>query len=220
MSKIFFTFLLLSSSLQGAEWFSQYWQRLNWEYWKQEPFSLTFFSDVRSGNHFKSVRYYQLTNQFAYEFDKWSFELHYTYIRDRPVQNRTPTGIATIWSWQQRLEIEANHIFALKNCIQIITRNRFEIRKLEHNPKIQYRLRQRTKLFFPINWGKLKAYQLHNELFYDLSTHLFNQDRFCPMELLFELSEKVDLSLFFLLRFYISENIWRRGAILGTEINF
>lgn len=104
--------------------------------------------------------------------------------------------------------MEANRLFHLPSNCLIKTRNRLEIRRVETEPKTLYRLRQRTMLTVPFeNRGILKSYSLYNELFYNISTHLFTQDRLCPCQLTFAISDRVDLDIFFLIRLFRADDI-------------
>lgn len=202
--------------IYSNDWYSEYWQRFFWKMWECGPFSLGTYADIKTGNHLKNVRFLEFSEQLFYKASEdFSLEFHYTYIHSRSVVADSP------WKWQHRLEFEGNRTFHLpgKNLIQ--TRNRFEIRKIQNTPKIQYRLRQQTMLVVPIeNCGRLKSFSIFNELFYNLSTHLFNQDRICPCQLTFALSEKADLEVFFLVRFFLKNDIWLRSAVFGSQLKF
>lgn len=202
--------------LHSENWYSEYWQRLSWEIFERNEFSMKLYGEFRTGNKFRNIYYLHLTDQLAYKVsENLKLELHYTYIHSRSV---VPDSL---WNWQHRLELEVNPSFQLSKSNLIATRNRLEIRKIQTDSKIQFRLRHRTMLIFPIeNRGCLKAYSLHNEIFYDFSIDRFSQNRFCPINLTFALSEKVDFDLFCLLQIFISQNIWRRNAVIGTQFSF
>lgn len=61
------------------------------------------------------------------------------------------------------------------------------------------------------------SYSVYNELFYNISTHLFTQDRICPCQLTFALTDKIELDVFFLIRFFLTDKIWRK--VLFLELN-
>ena len=102
----------------------------------------------------------------------------------------------------------------------IETRNRLEVRRVKHEPKILYRLRQRTTAIIPIENSMVTAFSVFNELFYNLSTHRFTQDRICPCQWTFAISEGVELDLFFLIRLFETDTGWKKSAVLGTQLNF
>lgn len=196
--------------------YSEYWQQFFWTMWGNDSLTLGTYVKIDSKNHMRNVRSYQLSEQLAFKVTKhFSCELHYSYLHSRSV---VPNSL---WRWQHRLELEVNPTFQLSRGWLIETRNRLEIRRLQREPKILYRLRQRTMLVIPFKGeSALKAFSLYNELFYDLSTHLFTQDRICPCQLTFALPHKMELDLFFLLTVFNSNDIWRRCAVLGTQLSF
>jgi len=202
--------------LHGNNWYSEYWQRLSWQIWEKGPWTFGTYFEMRSQNHFKNMRMFQQSELLAYKISEdFQVELHYTYIHERSVVANS------LWFWQHRIEIEGNRTFHLPGKNLVKTRNRLEIRRLQNNPKIQYRLRQLTRFVFPVNGcGALTAFSIYNELFYDASTHLFNQNRFHPVCLTFALSDKVNLDVFFQLRFFLDQGLWHRSAILGTQVSF
>ncbi len=69
-------------------------------------------------------------------------------------------------------------------------------------------------------YGCLKSYSLNNEIFYDVSTQTFNQNRFMPVILTFNLSDSVTLDAFFLLQTFLANDSWYQSAIFGTQISF
>lgn len=202
--------------LQGNDCYSEYWQKLFWKMWENESFALRTYIKIDSRNHLKGIRSLQFNEQLIWKASKNFFlEIHYAYIHGRSI---VPNSL---WRWQHRLELEVNSIFHLScNCI-VKTRNRLEIRRVQTEPKILYRLRQRTTLIFPFeNKGILKSYSIYNELFYNVSTHLFTQDRICPCQLTLEMFDEVALDIFFLIRFFTTDDIWRKSFVLGTQFSF
>lgn len=184
--------------------------------WENDSLAVKAYIKMDTGNHLKNVRSIQLNEQFSWKYsENTSFELHGAYIHSRSiVETSSP------WKWQYRLELEANRIFHLYNCI-IETRNRLQIERVQKEPKTQYRLRQRTMFIFPLkNAGILKAFSAYNEAFYNVLTGRFNQNRICPCQLTVALSDQTKLDLFFLIRFFLSNDLWQKSAVLGTQLRF
>ena len=208
--------LFPACGLQGTDTYSEYWQKFFWNMWEDEAFALGTYIKIDTGNHFKKIRSFQLNEQFLWKASKHFFlECHYAYLHGRSIVPHSP------WRWQYRIELEANPIFHLRCNYRIQTRNRLEIRRVQTEPKILYRLRQRTMLIIPFeNHNILKSYSLYNELFYNVSTHLFTQNRTCPCQLTFALTDKIALDTFFLIRVFLTDNIWQKSAVFGTQINF
>lgn len=218
--KIFIVFVLLLycpiSQLRADNYYSEYWQKFFWEMWTKDSFSLGTYVKIETGNHFKKVRSLQLSEQLSYQVsDNFSVEAHYSYLHGHSIVKNSP------WHWQHRLELEANRTFNLPCNALLKTRNRLEIRKIEEVSKVQYRLRQLIMLVVPFEkTAVLQSFSMYNELFYDISTHLFNQDRLCPFQLTFSLSDKIDLDLFFLIRFFLDDEVWQKSAVLGTQLSY
>lgn len=204
------------SQLQCEDYYSEYWQKFFWKMWEHKSFVLGTYIKIDTGNHFKSTRSLQFNEQLSWKASKnFSLEIHYAYLHGRSV---VPNSL---WKWQHRLELEANPTFQLPCHYLIKTRNRLEIRRLQREPKTQYEFRQRTMFVVPFEkWGPLKSFSLYNELFYNISTRLITQDRVCPCQLTFALSDKVDLDLFFLVYFFNTDNVWKKSAVFGTQLNF
>lgn len=196
--------------------YSEYWQQFFWTQWKNDSFALGTYAKFDTKNHMRGLRAFQISEQLAFNVSKnFSLEVHYTYLHGRSIVENS------LWKWQHRLELEANRTFhPLGNCL-IQTRNRLEIRREQYESKALFRLRQRTMFVIPIKkYRNLTSFSIYNELFYDLSTRRFTQDRICPCQLTFALSEKIELELFFLVCVFKSNAIWHRSAVLGTQLNF
>lgn len=202
--------------LQGSDCYSEYWQKLFWEMWKNESFALGTYIKIDTGNHLENIRSIQINEQFLWKASQnLELELHYAYIHGRSIVPNSP------WMWQHRLELEANRTFHPFCNYLIKTRNRLEIRRLQSESKTLYRLRQRTMLIIPFEGsGILKSFSIYNELFYNISTTRFTQDRICPFQITFSSSDSMEIDLFFLIRFFNSNNMWYKSAVVGTQFSF
>ncbi len=183
---------LFFSKLAGENWYSEYWQQFFWKAYETEYVGVRTFVRIESGNHWKNVRSIFLSEQLVYKVNKdVALEVHYSYIHGHPLSSPS-------WRWQQRLELEANKIFHLPCNSQIITRNRIEFRWREKSkPQPDVRFRHRAMFLLPLNTGTaLKAFSCFNELFYDITRKYFDQDRICPCQLTFGISDKVELDLY------------------------
>lgn len=206
---------LASTKLQANNCYSEYWQNLFWTMWQNDTFRIATYVKLETDNHLKDLRYFQLNEQFRFKATKnLTFEVHYAYIHDRHIIPKSP------WTWQHRGEFEANYATKI-SAYQLETRNRLEVRNIQNDREIRFRFRQRTMLIFPFeNEGSLKSFSVFNELFYDLTHRLFTQDRVCPFQVTFALTEKVDMDIFFMVRFFESNQMWNKSAVFGTELNF
>ncbi len=202
--------------MQGRDCYSEYWQQFFWNMHENDCFAVGTFLRLETGDHFKKIRFMQFNEQFRWKVSKnFSLEIHYAYLEGRSIVPNSPRR------WQHRLELEANPAFDLPNNWRVNTRNRLEIRRVETEPKILYRFRQRTMLVIPFkDKGIFKSYSIFNEIFYDISTHLFTQDRLCPVQLTIAVSDKLDLDLFFMMRLFRENAVWHQSAVLGTQLTF
>lgn len=218
--KIFISFILLSCipicGLQSENDYSEYWQKIFWKMWRNDSFALGTYIKINTGNHLKNIRSLQFNEQLIWKASKnFSLEFHYAYIHGRAIVPNSP------WRWQHRLELEGNRIFHIFCNSLIKTRNRLEIRRVQTEPKTLYRLRQRTMLVIPFeDMGILKSFSIYNELFYNISTHFFTQDRICPFQMTFAATDNMEMDFFFLVRIINVNDIWRRSAVLGTQFCF
>ncbi len=209
-------FLFSSGAMYGNNSYSEYWQEATWTQWKKGPFQLSAYARFDSRDQWKGIRAYMLNEQFAYQALKnLAVCLGYRYVHGR---NVVP---GSIYRWQHRFELEINPAFPTFHNSAIVTRNRFEMRKEEGVPDLLYRFRQRTMWVVTledIKW--LKSFSFSNEAFYDISRHRFEQDRFCPCIFTFPIYGQVSLDAYFMVRFFLHEEIWRQSYVLGTHLHF
>lgn len=209
-------FCLLFSKLSAKNWFSEYWQQFSWKAYESDHFDAKTFLRIETGNHMKNTRALLLSEQFVYKVNKdVSLGANYSYIHGHPLTDPT-------WRWQHRLELEVYKIFRLPWNFQIITRNRLEIRWRQNqirNPDSRYRLR--AMFLFPLKDVKpLKAFSFFNEVIFIFSRDFFEQARICPCQLTFEITKKIDLDIFFMIRLIDENNTLIKSALLGTQLSF
>lgn len=219
LRQVFLSLILLLCSplcVHGKECYSEYWQQFFWKMWEKDPFRIGTYIKIDSGNDFKNVRSMQFNEQFQWRVSKnLALEVHYTYVHGRYV---VP---GSLWRWQRRVELEANGSFTLFGDCLVDTRNRLEIRRLQRDPKIRYRFRQRTMFIVPLEAKRIfKSFSVFNELFYNISIERVTEDRLCPFRLTFSLTDKVDMDLFFLIYFIDINSSWKKSAVFGTQFNF
>jgi|GEM_PF-3489367 len=219
MIKKLFTALLLIyisfGKLQATDCYSEYWQNLFWNMWENDSYGIGTYVKLETNNHLKGIRYLQLNEQFLWKATKnLSLELHYVYLHDKSIIPKS------VWRSQHRLELEASYVYKLASYV-IDTRNRLEIRRVKGEPLTLFRFRQRTMFIIPIeDKGSLKAFSVYNELFYDLTNHLFTQDRICPFQMTFAVSDKINMDLFFLFRVFEANQNWNKSVVFGTQFSF
>jgi len=102
-------------------------------------------------------------------------------------------------------------------------RNRYELIKKQHLSQLQSVFRHRVMIVFPIkNGGSFLSVNCSDEVYYDLNTHQFTQNRLIPMELTCLFNSKLSMNLFIMLRHFFSSssNQWYRSIVLGSELTF
>ena len=106
--------------------------------------------------------------------------------------------------------------------MQLVMRNRLEFRWREKvQPYPDLRFRHRAMLVIPLkNVYPLKSFSCFNELFYDLDKNYFSQDRLCPCQLNFIVSDTVSLDVFLIMRLFYENMSLKKSLILGTQLNF
>jgi hypothetical protein len=209
--------LLTACSLSAKKWDWEYWQYVNWTHWHCGPQKLYVLGEVRFDKDFSSFYYCRIAENYAYTpMPNLDMEAHYSYIYYKP--HGTTKFVHT-----NRLELELNPIIILKDGIFVQCRNRLDILKRQSVNHIQFVYRQRTMFVFPVeNYGKLTAVRIYDEVFYDFDNSKFTQNRFVPIEVVFDLNEKCNLSAFFAVRnfFSFSENKWLNSFVLSSQLSF
>lgn len=192
----------------------QYWQRFtstNWEKGKWKVYSyveLRFFSRQR---YFHRFSFSQRLLYKAYDF--LEFEAHYTLIESRPTLNAgfVPT---------HRLELEINPSWKVDECLTLKWRNRYELLKEHHTNKLGQRLRHRIMFYFSIKNSWLQAFSIHDEIFYNLTTNEFFENRFVPVELAININPQISFRPFVMILTRKTSDIWNSSLVLGSQIDF
>lgn len=205
------------STLGATEWDLEYWQYVRFENWKSKPYSIYTIGEVRLRDDLSQFYYYRIAENFAYQaLPHLDLEAHYSYIY---YKTRTSMRFNSV----NRFEFEANPDLTLCNGIQLIWRNRLELLKKQDIKHFQFVIRQRLMAVIPIECaGKLTAIHVYDEVFYDFDTHKFTQNRFAPLELTFQLTERVTIDVFLMARhfFSLSSSKWYRSIVLGSALRF
>lgn len=209
-------FILMPLMAEGAKYDVQYWQGLEWSNWEKGRFKLYTSGQTRITHDVRHFTYYRLTENFAYRaLDDLTLEIHYTYLRVKTVS-------ATQFNTRSRIELEANPQHKFQNGIMVQWRNRMEFIKEQNRLHIQYISRQRLTVIFPIKDKlPLKQVKVANEVFYNFGEKYFNQNRFYPIMLNFEMSKAVSLDIYVLIRTHRSSSkIWHRELVFGSTLIF
>ncbi len=209
--------LLATHCLYGSINDTEYWQYFNYDNWKCGKCRLFSVGEMRFNHHLSTLYYGRLTEGTAYQALSWlDLEAHYSFI-----YYKDPG--ATHFINVSRLELEANPSLQFSNGVKLIWRNRLELLKKQAIPGIQSLFRQRLKAVFPIsNHGSLVSFSCYDEVYYDLDTHQFTQNRLVPLALTFALSSRATLELFFMIRHFYSSSSdrWYRNVVFGSEVKF
>ncbi len=201
----------------GSKTDTEYWQYINWKNWEHGPYKLYTIGEIRLNKDISRVYYYRITENFSFQaFPGLDLEAHYSYITNK-------SKGATQFKHTSRLELEVNPTLNFDNGISATWRNRLELLKKQRVSHIQFVVRHRALLSFPIeNWGCLTSIKTYDEVFYDFDTNKFTQNRFVPFQLSFVLHRDLTINMFLMLRnfFSFSTSKWNRSIVLGTEVQF
>lgn len=207
-----YLFFCLNLSLYAEK--AQYWQVLLLPIGEYKEIEFAFrqeyrfvLSDFKLVNARLSLYSKRKINSFL------EGEIHYNWINLR-------TQPENAFKCAHRIDIELNPHYNLHPQIEFKARNRYEIIKREHFPKLLQRFRQRLQLVVKIASKYLKSYSIHNELFYDINKRDIYQFRFVPMEFTFYLGKEHSLQVFAMTRWQKFANIWKPQMILGTTLEF
>jgi Protein of unknown function (DUF2490) len=206
---------VIAAAGHAAKWDVQYWQYLEWKNWESGHCKLYTNGLTRLTNDLSRFTYYRISECFAYKaLEDLVLEVHYSYINSKSPGARSFLNTS-------RLELEANPSHTFENGISFHWRNRLELLKIEHNPSIQFVMRERFGIKVPIkNGGKLVAWKMGDEVFYNLSIKKLNENRLVPFGIILALSRHTSLDLFTMIRHQFTSNKWYRSFIFASQLSF
>lgn len=115
--------------------------------------------------------------------------------------------------------MELNPHFALNKKVELRLRNRYELIKDEHEPKLIQIFRQRHQVVIQTDAKFITSVSLHNEIFYQINDNSISQDRFVPLELRLAIG-KHSYNVFSMIRWRRSENSWSTQLVIGSAIDW
>lgn len=196
-------------------WDMEYWQSVNWTNWEWDKWALYTSGAVRLNHGVSRPYYYRLSGNVAYQWLSWlDLEAHYSYIssKDRGESR---------FMHKNRLEIEINPSMKFCENVSVDWRNRIEFIKKQDDSKWQYDFRHRTLVTWELARGwKLVSVQFGDEIFYDLSSKEFSENRFYPLIANFNLSKRTTLDVYVMIRNFLSSNRWYKSVVVGSEFAF
>lgn len=209
--------VLIAMSVEAKKWDVEFWQYAYWTQAEWGPYKFYGVGEVRLRKDLTKFYYYRLSECFAYRaLPCLDLEAHFSSIYNK-------SHGATHFTNTQRLEFEINPFQKYEYGVEFQLRNRIELLKRQHVKHIQFVFRQRVRISIPITCcGHLTAYRISNEFFYDFDHHKYSQNRFIPLQLAFDISQKLQMELFFMLRdhFSFSTSKWYRSLVFGSELRF
>ena len=193
----------------------RYWQYLVWKNWEGCNFNFYTLGELRLNKYAAHLYYGKISECLSYHpHPNLQLEAHYSYIQHK---NRGSSQFMNT----NRLEFEINPSLTTDCGIQVKWRNRLDLIKNQHVSKIRSVFRHRWLLQYDLNsCSPLISFHCSDEVFYDLNTRKFTQNRFIPIAMQLELNSKLSLDLFLMIRNFYTSNHWYRSFILGTELAF
>lgn len=205
--------LLLPLSLFSGEHFNEYWQAFSAPTWKKDPFTIDTYYEYRFFDPVTTLRRIQITERFIWAALKYlELRLNFTLILNKPP--RVSRYIHT-----ERLEFEVNPHFPLCNY-NIITRNRFEIRKQQFEPKVNYISRHR--LLIERTFEKdafILAVNASDEIFYNYTIDKFIENRYTVLEVRLN-TPCHPINVYAMVRSTIAIGGWNQSLVFGTRLDF
>lgn len=198
-----------------ASWDSEYWSSVTSTTFNNQKFRLYTRAQLRFNKDVSELSRMELTEGISYQAtSKLNLEAHYTYIYSK-------SWSAKHFKSTHRLELEANPSLSVKDKLIVAFRNRIEFLKEQKISPIRYIFRQLTKVTFPLkNFGRMTSFNITNEVFYNLSTRYFSQNRFSPLGITLNLDKGLDIDISLMVRNYFSSDKWRRSIVFATELKF
>lgn len=209
----FFYPLLLFS----GHWEYETWQNLIYTNLQKGRFTFYTAAEARESTQFNKVYYYRISECLLYQANPWwDFEAHYSYLQHIRLGEKHFVPV-------NRWELEANPHVWVKNKVHLAWRNRMEFIRAKGDKQWDYVFRHRIRVEFPLtNCGKLKAFIISEEIFYNFRLHKFNQSRFIPLDFSIELAPKLSLDLICMIRTFhsVSINRWTRSLVFMGSLAF
>ncbi len=218
MNKILYIILwivCLNSRLCAAQWDVEYWQYLHWNMYEGCRVHLYTLGEFRLNKYAAHLYYGKISECLSYQpHSNLQLEAHYSYIQSK---NRGSAHFTN----KNRLEFEINPSLTTDCGLTIAWRNRLDLIKKQGISKVQSVFRHRLLLQYEPNldWPSLSLHS-SDEVYYDLNTHKFTQNRFIPIAVQMELNTKLTLDIFLMVRNFYTSNHWYRSFLLGTELSF
>jgi hypothetical protein len=197
---------------------TQMWNSATIRFIQPKPLGLETFIHGRFTSRYDDVALYQITTRGLGRINKnLSTAIAYSYFGVR--QNSLgEEGLTN----QHRYEFEINPEFEIAPALQYRSRNRYEYLQDESFTKISSRFRHRSLLEYT-NPFNLRVRSLYTSLenFYLLSTREWNQFRYVPIGVRFDLSKDFVLSLFPMIQYNkLQDDSWSRRPVVGLEFNY
>lgn len=194
---------------------TQYWQRIYITHWKNDKWRFYTQLQFRFFDHPEHFRYSLVSPSIRYRPLSWlDLEFHYSWIESRPSSHEPffPT---------HRLEFEINPFFKLDPSLTLYSRNRYELIKRHGTNQLHSTLRNRIKFEFTFkNKSCLEAVAIHDEIFFNLITNKFFENRFVPIELTFKLNKCLKISPFLMAKIQENEEgFWKTNMVFGTNLS-
>lgn len=214
---IFIAFLLtVCRCLSASD--NQFWEQIHILHWKKDKFKLFTYYEFRFFHHEDRFRFFLFRPELRYRALPWlDLELHYSIIerRSSPLEPLVA---------RYRLEIEVNPYFKLNKRVTLLFRNRYELNKDQGTNKLKSILRSRTRLYFNSeskNRRFFKGWSISNEVFYNLTTRQFFENRFTLIELNLKISKNYTLRPLLLFKSNKNDNNhWFTDTVLAFKLDY
>jgi hypothetical protein len=193
----------------------EYWQTMTIPTFSCGRWKSNTYLEARLNHHASDVFHFQVSQRFYYEVNSWiELGMHYTFIESR----NNEEGFRP----RYRLELEITALQQLSEHWKAFYRGRLEINRRHGENRLYYVIRHRDKFSksFKENSCKIDSIGFSNEIFYEFSSRGFHENRFIPIEIVFNIKGVKAAPYFMLISRKHDQERWRTTPVLGFNLDF
>lgn len=211
----FCTFLIFICGSLCASWDVEFWQLVNYTQLECRSVQISGFGELRLNRDISQISYVRVGENIACQvLPNLDLEASYFLIY------RKPRG-GTHYGFVNRLDLQINPFMYLAQNRLVQWRNRVMFLSIQHAPKILYVLTHRVQLVQSLTeCGMLVALKCSDEIYYNIGSGQFTQNRFIPIQLTIAFTPRVSLDLFLMVRNFMSSGNWYRSLVIGSQLEF
>ncbi len=194
---------------------NQYWQIFTAPTWKKDDFKIDTYYEYRFFERIPRLRRLQVSERFSWDLSKYlELRMNLTFIAQQPINVKK-------YIFTERLEFEFNPSVFFPCDFSAKLRNRFEIRKTQHVPKLNYVTRNRLTVTKKIiGHAPVEAFSISDEIFYNYTLRKFTENRLTFFDLRLGITEEIKMSLLGIYRSDAAIGGWDQSLVFATQFDF